>query len=188
MKRSQITSRPSSSAGRMTLAQSCARAAQKSSNSARGSRSVSGSFSSSRTRSPTSVPPGSRNNRASGPSASWSKAAWVVFPERSFPSSVMNTPANLLRGLGTRRLAPRSLRRGLAAPAPAVAGGRRSVAGAVGAGRGLAVLLRALSLLALLPHLDHRRAVVVQTELPGAPAEPLDRQPGHFPADRAALL
>jgi len=78
-------------AGRMTLEQSSARAAQNSSSSARGSSCRSGSLSSSRTRSPASVPPGSRSRRASGPSASRSSAAWVVFPERSIPSSVTNT-------------------------------------------------------------------------------------------------
>src|SRR4051794_32610829 len=186
MKRSQITSRPFSSAGRMTLAHSSARAAQNRSSSARGSRSVSGSLRSSRTHSPTSVPPGSRSSRVPGPSASRRSAACVVFPERSIPSSVTNTPANLL-GARARRLATRRLRRGLAAAA-SVAAGRRRVARAVRFRGGLLGLLRALSLLALLTHLDHRRAVVVQAELPGAPAEALDRQPRHLAADRAALL
>ena len=49
------------------------------------------SLSSSRTRSPASVPPGSRSSSAGSPSASASIAAWVVFPERSIPSRVMNT-------------------------------------------------------------------------------------------------
>src|SRR5215208_6728294 len=187
MKRSQMTSRPWSRAGLITLAQSSARAAQNSSSSARGSRSRTGLFRSSRTRSPTSVPPGSRKSSASGPSASCNSAAWVVFPERSIPSSVTNTPANLLRALAARRLAARGLRRGLAAPAPAVAARRRPVAGSVGLGGRLG-LLRALSLLALGAHLDHRGAVVVQAELPRAAAEPLDRQTRHLAADRAALL
>src|SRR5215210_763675 len=76
----------------MTCATSSARAAANSSASPSGPSSTAESFSSSRTRSPTSVPPGSRTPTASSPSASTSIRAWVVLPERSMPSKVTNRP------------------------------------------------------------------------------------------------
>ena len=154
----------------------------------------------SRSRSPASVPPGSRSSSVSGPSASASSRAWVVLPEPSTPSSVTNTAAAVAqlelreRGLAAawpsrsgrassassgprlpRGSAPSCARPSSALPVPFVSDG-----GAVGLGFGLALLglfLRLLALGALLAHLDHRRAVVVEAELPGAAAEALDLQP-----------
>src|SRR6478672_3763560 len=95
MNRSAITVAPLASAGRITSPTSCARAAAYSSASAQGRICAVGSSSSSRIRSPTAVPPGSRTATTSPPSArsaSASRAAWVVFPHPSRPSNEMNIP------------------------------------------------------------------------------------------------
>ena len=60
------------------------------------------SLSRSRIFSPAAVPPGSRTSSVSGPSASARRAACVVLPEPSTPSSAMNTPS----GYGLARLPP----------------------------------------------------------------------------------
>src|SRR5919201_528272 len=99
MYRSQTTSAPPSSAGRITRAASSARAAAKSAASAQAVSSVPCSRSS-RTRSPKSVPPGSRvatTFRPSVTSASRRRSAWVDLPEPSRPSKVTN-----MSGLGRR--------------------------------------------------------------------------------------
>ena len=89
---------PRSSAGRITSATSCARAALNRSASVRGSSGGSvGSWSRTirRTRSPTLVPPGSRVARTSIPrptSASRRRPATSVLPAPSGPSTVMNQP------------------------------------------------------------------------------------------------
>src|SRR4051812_49207750 len=76
----------------MTLSTDSARAAANSSASACGLSSTAGSFNNVRSRSPTSVPPGSRTPTQRDPSASHSIRAWVVFPDRSMPSKVTNRP------------------------------------------------------------------------------------------------
>ena len=125
-----------------------------------------------------------------------SSAAWVVFPERSIPSSVTNTPAlptsrDLLRAaLGARRLRRRLRGAGgrcRSGDAPSASPSSLG-AGAASASPPSCASCARFSLLALLAHLDHRRAVVVQAELPGTAAEALDREPRHLAADRAALL
>ena len=99
----------------------------------------------------------------------------------------MNTAARALQPLaavrracggGWRWYAESGLRRGFASAFAVV-------------GRLLHRLLRRpgrLALGALLLHLHHRGALVVEAELPGPAAEGLDRQPRRLAADRAALL
>src|SRR5436305_262452 len=125
MNRSQTTSPPVSSAGQITSPHRAARAAENKSSSTVGPSSSAGSRSSSRTRSPTGVPPGSRRSRVSGPSARARSAAWVVLPDRSMPSSVTNTrrlPLGAARGTG----APGAARPGGWLSAPAVTRPRRA--------------------------------------------------------------
>src|SRR3954447_19987874 len=200
-------SRPASSAGRITRAVRSARAARKSSSSASGSSASSGSASSSRIRSAASVPPGSRISSVSGPSASASSFACVLFPEPSIPSSETNTSipsGGPYAGYDhiKRTEAGCLFGRGLGAFAAA--------GGGVGFARDLRLLLRRRLVLVAFRqrllrhrffgrfrrfafgpfplHLLHRLAVVVEAEVPGPAAERLDLQPRRLAADRAAFL
>src|SRR3954447_13238997 len=90
-----MTTAPCSSAGWITRSTSSARAAANRAASAHGEMPSSPSKSS-RTRSPSLVPPGSRVATTSRPAsrkASASSSAWVDFPEPSRPSNVMNIPS-----------------------------------------------------------------------------------------------
>src|SRR6266540_5173483 len=131
MKRSDRTTSPHSSAGRITSSTSWARAAANSSASARGSRVDDGSSSSERTRSPTGVPPGSRVATTLWPcssSARRSSSSCVDLPAPSTPSRAISRP----RRQGDTA-APRS-------------GARqrrdRDLCAALGAGRGIGILVR----------------------------------------------
>src|SRR5919198_4466585 len=96
-----MTTAPRASAGSITRSTSSARAAAKSAASAHGEMPLPLSRSS-RTCSPSSVPPGSRVVTTSRPApriASASSSAWVVLPEPSRPSNVMN-----IRSLGYEAL------------------------------------------------------------------------------------
>ena len=121
------------------------------------------------------------------------------------PSRVMNTRASaacrrssaarFVRAVPVRRaclrgrVGPRLGRAPSPSASAAVGLGLAAFAGLLGRRlRRLARLLRRLALGALLAHLDHRRAVVVEAQLPGTAAEALDRQPRALAADRAALL
>src|SRR5437762_4059799 len=87
-----MTSAPRSVAGAITCSTSSARAAANRAASAQGEISTS-LRSTSRTRSPSGVPPGSRVTTTSRPSPSSASArsfVWVVFPEPSRPSNVTN--------------------------------------------------------------------------------------------------
>ena len=140
-----------------------------------------------------------------------SSFAWVLLPAPSIPSSVTNTRAARLRGRARCRCGSAAwpcfaavvrARLGLVLVVVfgaffrdffAVRGGGGAVGGgALGGLRlGLALVGLLASLLplgALLAHLDHRRAVVVEAELPGPAAEALDLQSRGLVADGAALL
>ena len=94
MKRSETTSAPRASAGRITSAACSAREAANSAASAQGA--ICGPLRTScRTRSPSSVPPGSRVETTSRPRlrrCSSRKRAWVDLPQPSTPSIETNTP------------------------------------------------------------------------------------------------
>src|SRR5215211_6544143 len=98
--------RPSPSAGKITSLTSSARAAANSSASVSADSGTAGSLRISRTRSPASVPPGSRTPRASSPSASQSSPACVVLPDRSMPSKVTNRPRISAANLPARPALP----------------------------------------------------------------------------------
>src|SRR3989344_1686785 len=87
-----MTVLPAASAGSMTSAMSCARAARKSSSSVAVSI-PSASFESTTARifSPTGTPPGQRVKTASG-SGKWRRSMWTDLPEPSPPSNTMNFP------------------------------------------------------------------------------------------------
>ncbi len=181
--------RPRAPAGSPARTRS-ARAAQKSSSSASGSSSTRRVGEQTRGSAP---PPRSRPAR--GPAASPGRAPRPAGApacscrSRRFPRARRTRAAGQLlaavAGAGGLAAAPGRRGRGVdrrLGVAVALLGGAVGLLHRLLGGAG------GLALLALAAHLDHRRAVVVEAELPGAAAERLDLEPRRDVADRAAVL